>query len=104
MKEEEEGETSSQSLKGRKDHNHVLMVGEIKVSLGKGLGEKANEYVACKEVDRHPTDFVISEDRRRRKEEHSVEFLINFSKGDEQRITAELEPATEEREDNHGFC
>jgi hypothetical protein len=31
------------------------------------------------------------------KEEHSMEFLINCSKGDEQRTTAKLEPATEEK-------
>jgi hypothetical protein len=39
-------------LKGIKDYNHVLMVGEIKVSLGKDLGGKANEDVACKEDER----------------------------------------------------
>jgi hypothetical protein len=37
-KEEEEGDTSSKGLKGRKDHDHVLMVGKIRVSLRKGLG------------------------------------------------------------------
>jgi hypothetical protein len=31
------------------------------------------------------------------KEEHSVELLKIFSKGDEQEMTTELEPATEER-------
>jgi hypothetical protein len=34
-KEEEEGDPSSQNLKARKDDNHVLTVGEIRVSLGK---------------------------------------------------------------------
>jgi hypothetical protein len=48
-------ETSSQSLKGREDLNHVLTVGEIRVSLGKEPGGKANEDVACKEADRQPT-------------------------------------------------
>jgi hypothetical protein len=101
--EEEEGETSSQSLEGREDLNHVLMVGEIRVSLGEGLEENSNEDVSCKEADRQPTDSVISEDRRRRKEEHSVELLINCSKGDEQRTTAELEPTAGERANNMDF-
>ena len=58
--EEEEGETFSQSLEGREDLNHVLMVGEIRVSLGEGLEKKSNEDVACKEVVRQPIDYVIS--------------------------------------------
>jgi hypothetical protein len=98
-KEEEEGETSSQNLKGRKDHNHVLMVGEIRVSLGKDPGGKANEDVSCKEAERQPTKPVISEDMRRREEEHSEEMLMDCSQGEEQKITAELESAAEERED-----
>jgi hypothetical protein len=79
------------------------MIGEIKVSLGKGLEEKANEDVSCKEVDRHPIHHVISDDRRRTKEENSLELLINPNKEDEWRITAELEPAVGEREDNMDF-
>jgi hypothetical protein len=59
-KEEEEGEKSSQNLKGRKDHIHVLMVGEIKVSLRKGPRGKANEHGSCKEDERHPIDPIIS--------------------------------------------
>jgi hypothetical protein len=62
VREEIEGETSSQSLEGRKDHDHILVVGEIRVSLRKGIREKANEDVAFKEVDIHPTYFFILED------------------------------------------
>jgi hypothetical protein len=52
--------------------------------------------------ERQPTKTVMEEKEKtlessqeRRKEEHSVELLKNFSKGDEQEMTAELEPATE---------
>jgi hypothetical protein len=58
--EEEEEETSSQNLEGREDLNHVLMVGEIIVSLGEGLEEKYNEDVTCKEAYRQPMDSFIS--------------------------------------------
>jgi hypothetical protein len=78
-------------LKVIKDHNHALMVGEIKVIIGKVLGGKASEYVSCNKVDRQPIDSIISEARRRRKEEHSVEFFINMRKEYEGRITVELE-------------
>jgi hypothetical protein len=65
------------------------MVGEIKVIIGKVLGGKASEYVSCNKVDRQPIDYIISEARRRRKEEHSMEFLINMNKEYEERITKE---------------
>ena len=101
--EEEEGETYSQSLEGIYDLNHVFLVGEIRVSLGEGLEEKLDEYVACKEYDRKPTYFVILEDIRRRKEENLVEFLINCSKGYERRKTTKLQLAIGDREDNMDF-
>jgi hypothetical protein len=46
------------------------VVGEIKVSLGKDPGGKANEYVVLKEGERYPTDPIILEERRRREEDN----------------------------------
>jgi len=68
----EKGETSSHSLEGRKDLNHALMVGKIRVSLGKSIGERDSDDVVCEEGDRQPIDSVILEERRREEEEHSI--------------------------------
>jgi len=84
----------------------VMQEASKEEAMGPNVFKTNNACVACARERRQTTKIVMEKEKEQTlkysqemgKEEHSVELLINCSKGDEQRTTTELEPVVGERE------
>jgi hypothetical protein len=92
-------------LTKEEDQRNILIIGGINIFLPSSLIE-ANAHDEGATEERQSSKSVMKEEHdhklasveeMREEEEHSAELIKIFNKGDEQEITAELGPETEER-------